>query len=114
MGTYLISICTNIACLLDGAYELLEHAGDTLELKPDDTTEDDLFTLEEVECLALCDQAPCIQVNYRFVGNVTPESFDELCADLRAGRRDDEVPVHGVMIRSGPASTSWGPMGADA
>ena len=114
VGRYLVSICTNIACLLDGAYELLEHAEDTLGVKPHDTTEDEVFTLEEVECLALCDQAPCIQVNYRFFGNVTPESFDELCADLRAGHRDDEVPPHGVMIRSGPPATSWAATGADS
>jgi NADH-quinone oxidoreductase E subunit len=107
VGRYLVSICTNIACLLDGAYQLLEHAEDSLGIKTGHTTDDGEFTLEEVECLALCDKAPCLQVNYRYFDDVTPQRFDEICADLRAGRLSDDVPAHGVMIRSGPPSTSW-------
>lgn len=112
VGRHLVSLCTNIACLIDGAYELLEHAEDTLGIKPGVTTDDGEFSLEEVECLALCDQAPCVQVNYRFFGNVTPESFDELCADIRAGRLESDVPQQGVIIRSGPAAISWQSAGA--
>jgi NADH-quinone oxidoreductase subunit E len=107
VGRHLISICTNIACLIDGAYELLEHAEDTLGIKAGITSDDGEFTLEEVECLALCDKAPCLQVNYRFFESVHPEAFDELVADARAGRLAADVPPHGVMIRSGPLSTSW-------
>ena len=107
LGRHLVSLCTNIACLLDGAYELLEHAEDTLGINAGVTTEDGEFTLEEVECLALCDKAPCLQINYRFFESVTPESFDQLIADARAGNLAADVPTHGVMIRSGPSSTSW-------
>ena len=107
VGRHLISICTNIACLIDGGYELLEHAEDSLGMKAGMTSEDGEFTLEEVECLALCDKAPCVQVNYRFFERVTPEAFDELCADVRAGRLAADVPPHGIMVRGGPASVSW-------
>jgi NADH-quinone oxidoreductase subunit E len=107
LGRHLVSICTNIACLIDGAYELLEHAEDTLGVQADHTTEDGEFTLEEVECLALCDKAPCLQVNYRYFERVTPERFDELVDDVKAGRLAGDVPHHGVMVRSGPAATSW-------
>jgi NADH-quinone oxidoreductase subunit E len=107
VGRHLVSLCTNIACLLDGAYELLEHAEDTLGIKAGVTTDDGEFTLEEVECLALCDKAPCVQVNYRFFESVTPESFDQLMADARAGHLAGDVPEHGVMIRNGAPGTSW-------
>jgi NADH-quinone oxidoreductase subunit E len=107
IGRHLVSLCTNIACLLDGAYELLEHAEDTLGIKAGVTTEDGEFTLEEVECLALCDKAPCIQINYRFFESVTPERFDQLMVDVRAGSLAADVPPHGVMIRSGAPGTSW-------
>src|SRR5256885_2756117 len=63
VGRHLISICTNIACLLNGAYELLEHAEESLGVKAGATTPDGEFTLEEVECLALCGAAPCLTVN---------------------------------------------------
>src|SRR5204863_1694261 len=72
VGRHLISICTNMACMLNGAYELLEHAEESLGVKAGATTPDGEFTLEEVECLALCGAAPCLTVNWRFFGNVTP------------------------------------------
>jgi len=99
VGKHLVSVCTNIACLLNGGYELLEHAESRLGIVPDETTADGEFTLEEVECLADCDRAPCLQVNYRFFGHVSADDFDRLVDDLRAGRLAETVPAHGIMNR---------------
>jgi NADH-quinone oxidoreductase subunit E len=99
VGTYVVSICTNIACLLGGALELLEHAEEHLGVRAGSTTADGTVTLEEAECLAQCDQVPCVQVNHRYVGGHTPESFDRLVDDLRAGRLADTVPPHGTLVR---------------
>jgi NADH-quinone oxidoreductase E subunit len=99
VGTYLVSICTNISCMLDGGLELLEHAEEHLGVGVGGTTPDGKITLEEAECLADCDRAPCVQVNHRYVGAQTPETFDALIEDLRAGRRSDEIPSHGTLIR---------------
>lgn len=99
VGKHLVSICTNIACLLNGGYELLEHAEKALGVRVGATTADGEFTLEEVECIALCGNAPCLAVNWRFFGDVTPGRFDELVGDLRAGRLAEEVPPHGTLNR---------------
>jgi NADH-quinone oxidoreductase E subunit len=99
VGTYLVAVCTNIACMLDGALELLEHAESTLGVRAGGTTPDRMFTLHESECLADCDHTPCVQVNHRFVGAQTAESFDALLDDLRAGRLADTVPPHGTLVR---------------
>ena len=99
VGRHLVSVCTNIACLLNGGYELLDHAESTLGVKAGGTTADGEFTLEEVECIALCGDAPCLAVNWRFRGRVTNQSFDQLVADLRAGRLADEIPSHGTLCR---------------
>ncbi len=99
VGTYVLSVCTNIACMLGGALELLEHAESTLGMRAGGTTTDGVFTLEEAECLADCDRTPCVQVNHRYVGGQTPESFDQLLDDLRAGRLADTVPSHGTLVR---------------
>jgi hypothetical protein len=40
-----------------------------------------------------------VQVNHRYVGAQTPESFDRLVADLRSGARDADIPPHGTLIR---------------
>jgi len=99
VGTYLVSVCTNIACLLNGGQELLEHAEETLGVQAGGTTADGKFTLEEVECIALCGNAPCLAVNWRFFGDVTTDDFTALVDDLGAGRLADTVPPHGTLSR---------------
>ena len=92
VGTYVVAVCTNIACLLDGALELLEHAESSLGVRAGGTTPDGVFSLHEAECLADCDRTPCVQVNYRYLGAQTPESFDALVNDLRAGQTGRHRP----------------------
>ena len=99
VGTYVVSVCTNIACLLGGAAEFLEHAEAALGVRAGGTTPDGVFTLEEAECLADCDHTPCVQVNHRYVGGQTAESFDQLVVDLRRGARADTIPPHGTLVR---------------
>jgi NADH-quinone oxidoreductase subunit E len=99
VGRYVLAVCTNIACMLGGAYELLDHAEERLGVHPGQSTPDGLFTLEEAECLAACDTAPCLQVNHRFFGPLDDAAFDQLLDDLVAGRLDEVVPHHGVLSR---------------
>jgi NADH-quinone oxidoreductase E subunit len=99
VGRYVVSVCTNIACLLGGAQELLEHAATSLGVRPGGTTPDGMFTLEESECLADCDRTPCVQVNHRYVGGQSPETFDQLLGDLRDGSLSGTVPPHGTLVR---------------
>ncbi len=112
VGRYLVNICTNISCQIMGGEELLHHAEHTLGIKAGSTTADGLFTIEDVECIAACTEAPCLQVNYRYRHRITHEEFDQLVDDLRAGRLDDEVPPHGTVARIRqhiPADRAAGP-----
>jgi NADH-quinone oxidoreductase subunit E len=99
VGRHLVSVCTNLACMLNGGEELLEHAEARLGVAPGSTTADGQFTLEEVECIAFCGAAPCLAVNWRFFGNIANEDFDRLVEDLAAGRLADDVPPHGTLNR---------------
>ena len=99
VGKYVLGVCTNISCLLQGAEGLLSHVEATLDVGTGATTADGMFTLEDVECIAACTLAPCLQVNYRYFPNVTPESFDQLVADLRSGALAELVPPHGTLAR---------------
>jgi NADH-quinone oxidoreductase subunit E len=99
VGKYVVAVCTNIACLLGGALELLEHAESALGVRAGGTTPDGIFTLHEAECLADCDKTVCVQVNHRYVGAQSPGTFDALLEDLRAGRLDETVPPHGTLVR---------------
>jgi NADH-quinone oxidoreductase E subunit len=99
VGRYCINICTNISCQLLGAWELLEHAEHTLGIHSGSTTDDQMFTIEDVECIAACTEAPALQVNYRYRYRVTHEEFDRLIEQLRTGELNDEFPPHGTLAR---------------
>ena len=96
VGRYVINVCTNISCQLVGGEELLEHAEASLGISSGSTTADGMFTLEDVECIAACTEAPACQVNYRYQHNVSDSDFDALVDDLRSGRRTD-IPDHGTL-----------------
>jgi NADH-quinone oxidoreductase E subunit len=99
VGRYVVAVCTNIACMLGGAYELLDHIEKRLGVSAGGTTADGSFTLEDAECLALCGNAPCLTVNWRYFGDMTPGRWETLAEDLLAGRLADEVPPHGTLCR---------------
>jgi NADH-quinone oxidoreductase subunit E len=99
VGRYVVAVCTNIACMLAGSYELLDHIEKRLGISAGGTTPDGSFTIEDAECLALCGNAPCLTVNWRYFGDMTPGRWETLAEDLLAGRLADEVPPHGTLNR---------------
>jgi NADH-quinone oxidoreductase subunit E len=96
VGRYMINVCTNISCQLVGGEELLHHAEETLGIRAGGTTDDGMFTLEDVECIAACTEAPCLQVNYRYEYRIDADGFDQLVDDLQSGKRAD-IPSHGTL-----------------
>jgi len=77
-GKYNVQVCTNIACMLRGGEEILTHCKNKLGIGHKGTTQDGLFSLEEVECIGACSWAPAAQVNYDFHENLTPEKMDRV------------------------------------
>ncbi|HEU0367727.1 MAG TPA: NADH-quinone oxidoreductase subunit NuoF [Candidatus Acidoferrum sp.] len=93
VGKHHVQVCTNVACMLRGGYEILEQAKKRLEIGHKETTNDGVFSLEEVECIGACTGAPAIQVNYDFYENLTPKQFDRIIEELDAGKRPAPVSV---------------------
>ena len=83
-GKYNVQVCTNIACMLRGGEELLEHCEKKLGVGHKQTTEDGLFSLEEVECIGGCSWAPVVAVDERYREGVTPEDVPRIVAETRA------------------------------
>jgi NADH-quinone oxidoreductase subunit E len=73
-GKFNIQVCTNISCMLRGAYDVFDRFQEELGIHPKGVTADGLFSLEEVECIGACCWAPAVQVNYDFHDEVTPDS----------------------------------------
>jgi NADH-quinone oxidoreductase subunit E len=86
-GEYLVSVCTNTLCGFMGGDEIYESLSKSLGVGLNETTADGAITLEHAECLAACDYAPVVTVNYEFFDNQSIESAQELVAALRRGER---------------------------
>ena len=84
VGKYNVQVCTNISCMLRGAYDLFEHLEDRLGIGHKGVTADGLFSLEEVECIGVCCWAPAIQVNYDFHDDLTNDKVDSVLDSYRA------------------------------
>jgi NADH-quinone oxidoreductase subunit E len=88
-GTHVVSVCTNLSCMLRGAREVFEAAHQAAGMRHgQELSEDGAISLHEEECLGVCDFAPVAQVNFANHDRVTPERMRELIAALRGG----EVP----------------------
>jgi NADH-quinone oxidoreductase E subunit len=85
IGRYMLQVCRNLSCQLAGADQIMKYFRDRLGIGHLETTEDGLFSYEEVECLAACDRAPCMQVNLQFVYDLAPQMIDDILAAMRAG-----------------------------
>jgi NADH-quinone oxidoreductase subunit E len=95
-GEYLVSVCTNTLCGMLGGDDIYAALSQTLGVGMNETTPDGAITLEHAECLAACDYAPVVTVNYEFFDNQTVESAGDLVARLQAGERP--LPTRGAPL----------------
>ncbi|WP_189080267.1 NADH-quinone oxidoreductase subunit NuoE [Mangrovihabitans endophyticus] len=96
-GEYLVSVCTNTLCNVMGGQEVYDQLVEHLGVGHDETTADGKITLEHAECLAACDYAPVVTVNYDFtVDEATPEAAVGMVEKLRAGERP--TPSRGARL----------------
>jgi NADH-quinone oxidoreductase subunit E len=84
-GRYVLSVCTNPSCALLGGRRLYERAKELLGDGAEHVTDDGVFTLEEEECLAACDKAPVVAVDYVFYDHVTENGLEQMIASIRDG-----------------------------
>jgi NADH-quinone oxidoreductase E subunit len=85
VGKYMLQVCRGLMCELRGAEKIMAYFREKLGIGHLETTADGVFSYEEVECLAACDRASCMQVNLEFVYDLTPQMIDDMIAAMRAG-----------------------------
>ncbi len=83
MGKYHIQVCTNVSCMLRGGYELYDKVKERLGIDNMQVTDDNTFSLEEVECMGSCGTAPMIAVNEDYYENLTKEKVVEILDSLK-------------------------------
>ena len=89
-GKFNVQVCTNISCMLCGAYDLYERFQKELGIGNKGVTPDGVFSLEEVECIGACCWAPAIQVNYAFHDELRPDDVPGILSQYRARAEENK------------------------
>ena len=83
-GKYWLQVCTDLACALRGAEDFHKQLKDYLQVDEGGTTDDGMFTVEHVMCLAACDKAPMLQCNFHYQENLDMDKVKALIDQWRA------------------------------
>ncbi|MFT5234133.1 MAG: NADH-quinone oxidoreductase subunit E [Candidatus Krumholzibacteriia bacterium] len=95
-----LQVCHNISCHIMGARPLIAHIEKRLGIRIGETTPDNKFALEGVECIGACGMGPCMQLGKHLYENLTNERMDEIMDSLRK----DVVPradTERLMVKGG-------------
>ena len=82
-GKHHISVCMGTACYIRGAAKILELIEDELDVKPGETTQDMLFTLDQTRCIGACGLAPVLIVDDKVYARVEPEQVKGILDEYR-------------------------------
>ena len=83
-----IQICRTLSCALLGASDLIRYMEEKLGIKVGETTQDEQFSLDQVECLGACEIAPMAQINKEYVGLLTKEKLGQVLKQHYVGIPD--------------------------
>jgi len=95
VGKYFVQVCTTTPCWLRGSDGIMQCLSKKLGIKNGETTKDGMFTLQEVECLGACVNAPMFQINDDFYEDLTVKDTEEIIDDLKNGRKPIAGPRSG-------------------
>lgn len=101
-GKYVLEVCRTGPCALVGADKIIGYLKQKLGVDLNQITEDGLFTIKEVECLASCGTGPVLQIGECYVENLTESKVDEMLNALRHGNLSDAepTPAHSILFRT--------------
>ena len=84
VGRHRFYVCTNLSCMIRGAYEVVDHLKQSIGVsKPDEVSADGMFSYEEVECLGACEYAPMMRLDHRYHYDLTAEKIDAVIAQIK-------------------------------
>lgn len=82
-GKYVIGVCLGTACYVKNAQAVLDKIEQLLKIKPGETTEDGLFTIEALRCIGACALAPAMSINGKVYGQVKPNQIEGILNSYR-------------------------------
>lgn len=93
-GKFVLDVCTCLSCQVCGGYDILHYLEEKLGIKHGETTDDKMFTIQQVECLGACGYAPMMQItNGVYVNHLTKEKVDKVIDGLKKGKMPEFEPM---------------------
>ena len=83
-GKYVIGVCLGTACYVKGAQQIIDKFSDIIGIKPGETSEDGLFTLDALRCIGACGIAPAVTINGKVYPKLTVDAVPGVVAEYRA------------------------------
>ena len=84
-GKYVIGCCLGTACYVKGAQQIIDQFCEILGIKPGETTEDGLFTIDELRCIGACAAAPAVTINGKIYARVKVNDVAGIIAEYKGG-----------------------------
>jgi NADH:ubiquinone oxidoreductase subunit E/ferredoxin/NAD-dependent dihydropyrimidine dehydrogenase PreA subunit len=82
-GEFVIRVCKSLPCCLENSQAIVQSLEEQLGIKSGETTPDGLFSLELVNCIGACDQAPAMLINDEVHGKLTPKKISKILKSCR-------------------------------
>ncbi|MBQ8886028.1 MAG: NAD(P)H-dependent oxidoreductase subunit E [Clostridia bacterium] len=82
-GKYVIGCCLGTACYVKGAQQIIDKFSELIGIKPGETSEDGLFTLDALRCIGACGIAPAVTINGKVYPKLTVDSVPKVVAEYR-------------------------------
>lgn len=83
-GKYIIGCCLGTACYVKGAQKVIDKFSEILGIKPGESTEDGLFTIDALRCIGACGIAPAVSINGKVYPKVSVSAVPSIIEELRA------------------------------
>ena len=83
-GKYVIGCCLGTACYVKGAGQVIDKFSEVLKIKPGETTEDGLFTIDALRCIGACGIAPAVSINGKVYPKVQIKDIPGIVGELVA------------------------------
>ncbi|OQX95031.1 NAD(P)H-dependent oxidoreductase subunit E [candidate division KSB1 bacterium 4572_119] len=83
-GKHLVQVCLGTACHVRGAHRVLDESKKRLQIEPDETTDDQQFTLKTVNCLGACALGPIVVIDNDYHGNTRAQKVNAILAQYKS------------------------------
>ncbi|MBO6263996.1 MAG: NAD(P)H-dependent oxidoreductase subunit E [Clostridia bacterium] len=83
-GKYVIGCCLGTACYVKGAQQVIDKFSELLGIKPGETSDDGLFTLDALRCIGACGIAPAVTINGTVYPKLTVDSVPKIVEQYKA------------------------------